>query len=489
MVEAALSRFDGKLFVNGEFVDGRGQRIDVMNPARGEVIGRIAATTPEEIERAVTEARSAFRLWSRVPAKARAQALHRLGDLIAADAMRMAEIMTMEQGKPLNEAKGEILKLAEACHFYGEEAVRILGEIIPNDQNGFQSQVVREPIGVVGAITPWNYPAELVGWKLCASLAAGCTIIIKPAELTPFTALAIAEKVREAGIPAGVVGVLTGKGSVVGQALVDHPGVDKIAFTGSSAVGLHIQRSCPSVKRLSLELGGNCPLIVTRSADLDAAVKGAARRSFRNMGQICIAINRIYVAREIYEAFLEKFARAADALTIGDGLANPAADIGSMASAEPLEKTKAHLADAIEKGARCLAGGHAPDGGEFAKGFFFRPTIVADCSHDMRVMSEETFGPLVGVAPFDTLEEAAKLANDTPYGLASYVYARDLAEIYQLSADLDYGNVAINNVDAGIMNAPYGGRKQSGIGYEHGREGLLEYFNFKHVRLYHGVGA
>jgi len=489
MTEVSLANLDGRLFIGGDFVEGSGGRVDVINPARGESIGQIAASTPEEIERAVTSARKAFAMWSRVPAKVRSQALHRLGDLIAADATRMATIMTMEQGKPLNEAKGEILKLAEACHFYGEEAVRMFGEIVPNDQNGYQSQVIREPIGVVGAITPWNYPAELVGWKLCASVASGCTIIIKPAELTPFTALAIAEKVKEAGIPAGVVNVLTGKGSVVGQALVEHPGVDKIAFTGSSAVGLHIQRSCPTVKRLSLELGGNCPLIVTGSADIDAAVKGAARRSFRNMGQICIAINRIYVARAVYGEFLEKLAKAADALTIADGLLNPAADVGSMASAEPLAKTKEHLADAIDRGARLLAGGHAPDGGDYGKGFFFRPTVVADCTHAMKVMSEETFGPLVGVAPFDTIEEAASLANDTPYGLASYVYARDLTEIYQLSALLDYGNVAINNVDAGIMNAPYGGRKQSGIGYEHGREGLLEYFNFKHIRLYHGVEA
>jgi succinate-semialdehyde dehydrogenase/glutarate-semialdehyde dehydrogenase len=489
MTEVALSQISGKLFIGGEFVEGSGARIDVVNPARGEVVGQIAATTPDEIEEAVTTARAAFRAWSRVPAKVRAQALHKLGDLIAADASRMAHIMTIEQGKPLNEAKGEILKLAEACHFYGEEAVRIFGEIVPNDQNGYQSQVIREPIGVVGAITPWNYPAELVGWKLCASVAAGCAIIVKPAELTPFTALAIAEKVKEAGIPAGVVNILTGKGSVVGHALVKHPGVDKIAFTGSSAVGLHIQRSCPSVKRLSLELGGNCPLVVTQSADIDAAVKGATRRSFRNMGQICIAINRIYVARPIYDTFLEKFANTANALTIGDGLLNPSADIGSMASADPLAKTREHLADALDKGARLVAGGDAPRGEEFAKGFFFRPTIVADCTHEMKVMSEETFGPLVGVAPFDTLEEVAALANDTPYGLASYVYARDLQEIYQLSTELDYGNVAINNVDAGIMNAPYGGRKQSGIGYEHGREGLLEYFNFKHVRLYHGVGA
>jgi succinate-semialdehyde dehydrogenase/glutarate-semialdehyde dehydrogenase len=489
MPEAIVSRFDGALFIAGQFVKGRGDRMSVRNPARGQVIGEIAGATSNEINQAVDAARKAFRSWSRVPAKVRARALHKLGDLIAADARRMAEIMTMEQGKPLKEAEGEISKLAEACHFYGEEAVRVLGEIVPNDQNGYQSQVVREPIGVVGAITPWNYPAELIGWKLCASIAAGCTIIIKPAEITPFTALAIAEKVAEAGIPAGVVNVLTGKGSVVGQALVDHPDVDKIAFTGSNAVGLHIQRSCPSIKRLTLELGGNCPMIVTASADIDAAVKGATRRSFRNMGQICIAVNRIYVAREVYETFLEKFAAAADSLTIGDGLLRPDADVGSMASAEPLAKTRGHLDDALNKGARLIAGGAAPEGQEFAKGFFFRPTVVADCNHQMILMTEETFGPLVGVAPFDTLEEAISLANDTPYGLASYVYARDLREIYRLSGDLDYGNVAINTVDAGIMNAPYGGRKQSGVGYEHGREGLLEYFNFKHIRLYHGVGA
>jgi succinate-semialdehyde dehydrogenase/glutarate-semialdehyde dehydrogenase len=477
------------LFVDGAFRAGQGARLPVQNPATGEIIGHIAAATAAEVEVAVQAARRAFRPWTAELPKARATLLHRLGDLIAADADAMARIMTAEQGKPVNEARGEILKLAEACHFYAEEATRVLGEIIPNDQPGFQSLVTREPVGVVGAITPWNYPAELVGWKLCASLAAGCTIVIKPAEITPFTALAIAAKCAAAGIPAGVVNVLTGKGSQVGQALVEHPQVDKIAFTGSSAVGLHIQQSCPQVKRLSLELGGNCPLIVTASADVAAAVKGAARRSFRNCGQICIAINRIYVHRSVYGAFLAGLGKAAEGLRVANGLTDPAADLGAMASAEPLAKTRAHLADALERGARLIAGGSAPEGAEYANGHFFRPTVVADCTHDMLVMREETFGPLVGVAPYDDLAEATLLANDTPYGLASYVYARDLTEIATLSAGLDYGNVAINNVDAGIMNAPYGGRKQSGVGYEHGREGLLEYFNFKHVRLHHGVGA
>ena len=484
-----VGRLDGVLFIGGAFRQGAGERLPVYNPATGEIIGHIAAAEPHEIDSAVAAARAAFPRWAAVVPKVRAEALHRLGRLIADDALAMARLMTCEQGKPVNEAKGEILKVAEACHFYAEEATRVHGEIVPNDQPGFQSLVVREPIGVVAAITPWNYPAELIGWKLCASLAAGCTIVIKPAELTPFTALAIAEKVAEAGIPAGVVNVVTGKGSIVGQALVDHPDVDKIAFTGSSAVGLQIQRTCPRIKRLSLELGGNCPIIVTESADLSAAVKGAVRRSFRNSGQICIAINRIYAARSVYDEFVARLGAAADALTLGNGLDRPDADLGALASREPLAKTMAHLQDGIGRGARLVAGGRAPEGAEYAKGYFFRPTVLADCTHEMQVMTEETFGPLVGVAPYDGVDEAIRLANDTPYGLAAYVYARDFVEIQRLSAGLDYGNVAINNVDAGIMNAPYGGRKQSGVGYEHGREGLLEYFNFKHVRLYHGVGV
>ncbi|KAF1010487.1 MAG: Succinate-semialdehyde dehydrogenase [NADP(+)] GabD [Acinetobacter bereziniae] len=451
------------------------------------MLGHIATATPEEVNRAVSAARVAFKTWSKVLPKVRAHALHRLGDLIKTDALNMAMLMTAEQGKPISEAKGEILKLAEACHFYAEEATRIHGEIIPNDQVGFQSLVLREPIGVVAAITPWNYPAELVGWKLCASLASGCTIVIKPAELTPFTALAIAQKCQEAGIPAGVVNVVTGKGSQVGQALVEHPQVDKVAFTGSSAVGLHIQQSCPQVKRLSLELGGNCPMIVTAHADIDAAVQGATRRSFRNCGQICIAINRIYVQRSIYQEFIRKLAQSADALTVANGLDFPDADLGAMASAETLAKTQQHLNDALSKGGRLVAGGTVPDGDQYHQGYFFRPTVVVDCNHTMQVMTEETFGPLVGVAVYDHIEEAIADANETPYGLAAYCYSGDLTEIHTISSKLEYGNLAINNVDAGIMNAPYGGRKQSGIGYEHGREGLLEYFNFKHIRLHHGV--
>lgn len=478
-----LHNLTGKMLIDGALKAAESPTVEVLDPATGNVIGTIGAATRGEIEASVAAARSAFRPWADLPGKARSDYLRALGDAIAADADAMAQLMTREQGKPVNEARGEIMKLAETCHFYAEEATRIHGETIPNDSNDFTSTVVREPIGVVGAITPWNYPAELVGWKLCGALAAGCTIVIKPAEITPFTALAIGAKCIEAGIPAGVVNVITGPGSVVGQALVEHKGIDKIAFTGSSAVGLRIQQSATSVKPLSLELGGNCPLIVTASADVDAAVKGAARRSFRNCGQICIAINRIYVARSVYDEFVTKLARTADALSVANGIDEPAADLGAMASAEPLEKTREHLKDATAKGARLLAGGVAPEGAQFAKGHFFRPTVLADCTHEMQIMTEETFGPIVGVAAFDTLSEAADKANDTPYGLASYVFAKDADEIRYLSQRLDCGNVAVNNVDAGIINAPYGGRKQSGVGYEHGREGMLQYMHFKHIRM------
>jgi succinate-semialdehyde dehydrogenase/glutarate-semialdehyde dehydrogenase len=479
-----LEELSGKLFIDGDFVAGRGSSISVENPATQTVLGTVPLATSSEIDAAVNAARRAFPMWSRAAAKSRSAALHRLGDAIKAGADEMASLMTMEQGKPVNEARGEILKLSEACHFYAEEAVRVFGSIIPNDTTDTESYVVREPIGVVGAITPWNYPAELIGWKLCGALAAGCTIVVKPAELTPFTALAIAAKVKEAGIPDGVVNVVTGSGSTVGQALVEHPGIDKIAFTGSSRVGMHIQNTCPRIKRLSLELGGNCPMIVTARADVAAAVKGAARRAFRNNGQICIAINRIYVQRPVYDDFVAGLAKSADALVVANGLEQPDADVGAMASAEPLNKTIVHLRDALKKGAKLVAGGDRPQGDEFSKGYFFRPTVVVDCDHTMQVMTQETFGPLVGVMPFDRLVDAVELCNDTPYGLASYLYTRDATEIRYVPRRLDYGNVAVNNVDAGIMNAPYGGRKQSGFGYEHGREGMLEYFNFKHIRVH-----
>lgn len=474
---------EGKMLIDGAWVAGEGPRIAVINPARMEEIGTIPAASAAEVERALHAARAAFPAWSKRAPSERARLLKTIAETISERAEDLGRLMTAEQGKPVNEAVGEIRKLAETFVFYAEEATRVHGEVIPNSSNAYQSLVVREPVGVVAAIAPWNYPAELIGWKLAAGLAAGCTLVIKPPELTPLCPLAIMACLQDAGLPPGVANMVTGSGSKVGQQLVESPLVDKIAFTGSSAVGLHIQRSLRQVKPLSLELGGNSPLIVTAKADLKAAVNGALRRSFRNCGQICIAINRIYVARSIYDDFLADLAAGAEALSVDDGLENPAADLGALCSDEPLEKTKAHLADALDKGARLLAGGGPPQGSKFADGYFFRPTVVADCTPDMQIMREETFGPLVGLAPYDSLAEAVRLANDTPYGLAAYLYTKDMDEMRYASRHLAYGSVAVNNVDAGIINAPYGGWKQSGVGVEHGRDGLLEYLKLKHVRL------
>lgn len=473
----------GQMLINGQWVNGAGERIEVLNPARGTLVGTIPHATTQEIDDALDGASDAFKEWSKLPPTSRAKLLKRASKIIRGRKLELARLMTSEQGKPVNEAVGEITKLADTFDFYAEEATRVFGEIIPNDTNAYQSLILHEPVGVVVAITPWNYPAELIGWKVAAGLASGCTLVVKPPELAPLCPLQIARCLYEAGMPAGTINMVTGGGSTVGQRLVESRLADKIAFTGSSAVGLHIQQSTKTIKRMSLELGGNCPMIVTATASLDDAIKGAARRSFRNCGQICIAINRIYVARVIHEEFVKKLAEAADSLIVDDGLTNPNADLGALCSRESLHKTQEHIADAISKGAKLIAGGAPPEDERLKRGLFFRPTVLSGCTHDMKVMKEETFGPLVGIASFDSNKDAVQCANDTQYGLAGYIYTKNLDDMHYLSRHLNCGNVAVNNVDAGIINAPYGGRKQSGVGVEHGREGMREYLNYKHIRL------
>jgi succinate-semialdehyde dehydrogenase/glutarate-semialdehyde dehydrogenase len=394
--------------------------------------------------------------------------------------------MTREQGKPLNEARGEVLKGAEILRYYAEEGKRIYGRIIPwsGSDASTTSFVTYEPVGVCAGISPWNYPIELVAWKVGAALAAGCTIVAKPPSLTPLSPLEFIRCLADAGAPRGVVNVVFGAGPRTGPLLIRHPLVKKVAFTGSTEVGRQVLRQCAEgMKKVSLELGGQCPLIVSKACRLADAVKGAARRSFRNMGQICIAINRIYVQEEIYREFLEGFVSATSRLTIANGLQKPDADLGPMANRAGREKTVRHVSDALAKGARVAFGGRVPDGKAFQKGYFYQPTILTDVTHEMLVMKEETFGPVVGVMPYGSLQEAIAHANATPYGLAAYAYTEDLGEADELSARLHTGNVAINNSDAGVINAPYGGFKESGMGYEHGPEGLAQYLLAKHVRI------
>lgn len=464
--------------------DGAEGWFTVSNPATEQPLAQVATAGAAIVDRAVRAARRAFPAWRDLGPHKRATLLQALARIVDERRDAIARIMTAEQGKPLDEARGEVSKVARTFEFYAGEAVRVLGQTIPNEEKGFLSLVEKEPIGVAAAIAPWNYPVELIGWKLGAALAAGCTLVIKPSEYTPLSAVALIECIGLAGFPAGVVNLIQGAGPT-GAALVSHPDIDKIAFTGSVSVGEDIFRTMGGIKSVSLELGGNCPMVVGASADVEAAVAGAVRRGFRNMGQICIAVNRVYVHRSLYERFLAGLVEGAGRLSIANGLERPDADLGPMTNIDGIRKVERHVADARERGARLLCGGGRPDG--FPHGFFFQPTVFADCTPDTLVMAEETFGPVLGVAPFDTLDEVIAEANAGPYGLAAYVYARDVGEIFTLTRALCFGSIAVNNVDAGIMNAPYGGRKRSGIGYEHGRESMEGYLALKHVRLRHGA--
>lgn len=463
--------------------DGAGEWIDVINPATGRIVARAPEAGPALVERAVEAARRAWPAWRRKNPFERAQLLHDIAAAINHDERAIATAITEEMGKPLAEALGEVRKLAKAFHYYAEEAVRVFGTTIPNEEDGFTSIVEHEPVGVVAAIAPWNYPVELIGWKLAAALAAGCTIIVKPSEFTPSSAVALFRCLHAAGIPAGVANLVTGARET-GRLLVGHPDIDKVAFTGSQAAGEDIYRTVRGITPFSLELGGSCPIVVTKHANLERAVTGTVRRGFRNAGQICIAINRVYVHESLYASFLDALVSRATALVVADGLVNERADVGPMATRAGIGKVERHVTDARERGARVLCGGDRIGGPD---SLFHAPTVLADCTPQMLVMREETFGPVVGVAPFSTLDEAIALANGTPSGLAAYAYTEDLRETFEVGRGLEFGSVAINNVDAGILNAPYGGRKQSGIGYEHGREGLHGYLHLKHLRVHHGA--
>ena len=472
------------MYICGQWETASGGRvIEVINPANGMPVGTVPAAAAADVDRAVNAADSAFQTWKDTTPFHRGELLRRSAGHIEEASHEIARCMTLEQGKPFAEALGEVKKGAEILRFYAEEGERVEGRILPAREAGVTSRVLYEPIGPCAAISPWNYPIELLAWKLGAALAAGCTIVCKLPSETPLAPLLFIEAVVRAGYPDGVVNALTGSGSLVGNALVRHPLIKKVAFTGSTAVGRSIAAAAAEgLKKVSLELGGSLPMLVFDDCDLEAAAKGAARRSFRNMGQICIAVNRIYVQKGVYQAFLEAFAEKTRALTIGDG-ATDECDLGPMCTKKGWDKAAEHVEDARQRGGQILCGGRKPQGDKFADGFFYEPTIIANATHDMLVMREETFGPVVGVMPFDTLEEGLRLANDSPYGLAAVVYTQSLATAEKATRGLDAGNVAVNNPDPGAVNAPYGGRKESGYGYEHGREGLQEYLKIKHVRL------
>ena len=457
------------------FSPANDRAMPVVDPFTDRQIGSIPSLEEADIQRALTAAGEAFPKWARESAKVRAAILRRWFELIAAHREDLARLITLENGKPLKEARAEVDYGNGFVEFYAEEAGRILGEILPPNLPGRRLSAEREPVGVCVAITPWNFPLAMLTRKIAPALAAGCTIVCKPAHQTPLSALALAALGEEAGIPPGVLSVVTGDARMIGDVVTRSALVRKISFTGSTGVGAQLMAaSAPTIKRLSLELGGNAPLLVFDDADLDAAVETAMVAKFRNSGQSCVAANRIYVQRGIHDAFLQAFGARVKALTLGDGF-DDATDIGPLINEAAVRKVTEHYDDALEGGAQLVAGGRA-DPGRLAA-----PTLLSDVRPDAALTREETFGPLAAVIGFDTIDQGLALANDTPFGLAAYVCSSNAATIARVSRDIESGMVGVNTGLISTAVAPFGGVKQSGLGREGSRHGLDEYLNLKYI--------
>ena len=467
-------------FVNGQWIGAdSGGTIDVFDPATGKRLGTVPDCGAAETGRAIAAADTALPGWAGRLAKERAKSLHRLADLTELHAEALASLLTREQGKPLSEAKGEIALSASYVRWFAEEAQRVYGDIIPSPWPGRRILVTKSPIGVVGAITPWNFPSLMIARKLAPALAAGCTIVIKPAELTPYLGLAWGALCEMAGVPAGVVNVITGAAKPIGAELTANPKVRKISFTGSTAVGkLLVEQSAKTLKRCTMELGGNAPFLVFDDADLDRAVEGAMIAKFRNSGQTCVCTNRFLVQSGIHDAFVAKLAAASNALKLGNGL-EPGVQQGPMIDERAVAKVEAHIKDALNKGAKLVCGGkrHALGGA------YFEPTVLTQVTTTMLVAQNETFGPLAPVFKFETEAEAVSLANDTEFGLASYFYTRDLARAFRVAEALKSGMVGVNEGLITTEVAPFGGVKQSGSGREGSKYGIEDYIDVKYICL------
>jgi succinate-semialdehyde dehydrogenase / glutarate-semialdehyde dehydrogenase len=465
-------------YLNGQWSNAdSGASFAVTNPATGELIGTVPDMGAAETRRAIAAAAQAWNGWRTKTAKERSAILRKWNDLMLANADDLALIMTVEQGKPLAEAKGEIAYAASFLEWFAEEAKRVSGDTLQSPWSDRRLVVVKEPIGVCAAITPWNFPAAMITRKVGPALAAGCPMVVKPAEGTPFSALAMAVLAERAGVPAGVFSVITGDARAIGGEMTSNPTVRKLSFTGSTEVGrLLMQQSAATVKKLSLELGGNAPFIVFDDADLDAAVEGALISKYRNAGQTCVCANRLYVQDGVYDAFAEKLVAAVRKLKVGNGL-EPGVTQGPLIDADAVKKVEAHVADAVAKGGRVLAGGKRHELGHT----FFEPTVIADVTPEMRVAKEETFGPLAPLFRFKTDAEAIAMANDTEFGLASYFYSRDIGRIWRTAEALESGMVGINTGLISNEVAPFGGVKQSGLGREGSKYGMDDYLVIKYL--------
>ena len=475
------SLFKQQCYLNGAWVDAPAgaQTTTVTNPATGEVIGHVPRMGRDAAAQAINDANASWKAWRNKTAKERSAILRKWFDLMVANADDLALILTSEQGKPLAEAKGEILYSASFIEWFSEEGKRIYGDTIPTVAMDKRIMVTKEPIGVCVAITPWNFPSAMITRKAAPALAAGCPMIVRPADLTPFSALAMAELAHRAGVPPGVFQVITGRSTELGAEFTENPIVRKLTFTGSTEVGRKLMAQCaPTIKKLSLELGGNAPFIVFNDADLDAAVEGAIASKYRNAGQTCVCANRLYVQSGVYDEFAKKLAVAVGNLNVGNGV-DAGVTTGPMIEEKAVQKVEEHIADATSKGASVILGGKRHTLGHS----FFEPTILTNVTQQMLVAREETFGPLAPLFKFETEEEVIQYANDTEFGLASYFYSRDIGRIFRVAEALEYGMVGVNSGLISNEVAPFGGVKQSGLGREGSKYGIEDYLIIKYTCL------
>ncbi|XKE47698.1 NAD-dependent succinate-semialdehyde dehydrogenase [Sutcliffiella horikoshii] len=464
------------MYINGEWMNTE-EVIEVTNPATGEVIGTVPSISEDQLEKVVQHAEEAFQTWRNYTAYERADILNKWFLLLEENKKLIAETLTKEQGKPFREALGEVGYANSFVDWYKEEGKRIYGETIPSSSKDKRVLIQKQPVGVVAAITPWNFPAAMITRKVAPALAAGCTVIVKPAGQTPLTALLLAKYADEAGVPKGVLQVITGKSSVIGESLMKHKDVKKLTFTGSTEIGKKLmEQASHTVKKLSLELGGHAPFIIFEDADLEKAAKGLVQSKFRNAGQTCICANRIYVQESVAEEFTSLFVKEVSKLKVGNGMER-GVDLGPLIDEDALEKVKEHLSDAKDKGAAVAFGGQVNDK------TFMEPTVITGVTDEMLCMNEETFGPLAPITTFKEEDEAIKRANNSPYGLAAYVFTEKMSRIYRVTEGLDYGIIGVNDGAPSVAQAPFGGLKESGIGREGGHHGMEEYLEVKYVSL------
>ena len=472
--------FIEKAYINGQWVDADdNSTLNVINPVNQEIIGYVPNCGAAETNTAINAASVAQKKWKQTPAKEKASILRNFYDLICSNQDDLARILTYEQGKPLAEAAGEIAYSASFIEWFAEEAKRIYGDVIPGHLHDRRTLVIKQPVGVVASITPWNFPSAMLARKVAPALATGCSLVCKPAKQTPFSALALAYLAEQAGLPKGLLNVLTGNAQSIGKALTDSELVRKLTFTGSTEIGKILLKECAkTVKRVSMELGGHAPFIVFEDADIEAAIAGAIAAKYRNTGQTCVCANRIYVHQDIYEKFSEGFAKEARKLQTGQGF-DPSADQGPLIDEAALAKVEEHVADAKNHGGEVMLGGHPHELG----GLFYEPTVIKNANDEMLLAHEETFGPVAPLFSFSTEEEVIERANNTPFGLASYFYTSDLAKSWRVSEQLEYGIVGLNTGIISTEMAPFGGIKESGMGREGSKYGVEDYLETKYISI------